>query len=296
TQPTKDQGLNIAFANNQIQLNRLLSEISYYRHNGLISQLDTDMGDTLQRTGSYYTLLHFLNSAVDDQGRPLKSAYQEDINQLTTSDGIYRRSNDPGYWGFDSENCSRDQLIAAQTAIVTFKDFKRGRSLFVQFLKRGLLNQNTRNNWSYPWQNSYSWKFPDLPTPSQLSLLLRGLGSWTVYPAVFVLDFFILADVKYFRSQNERQLWDYDIKLLPILIASNSYMSTPWSLLGMRLYIQQRSDITRRIYYYNQSKFNGILPLAGIYALALDKIQHRDSSALPKTYIQANDRSPSNFK
>lgn len=297
TDQNEDQRDGFFYLNHQSNIKNILEKISEYRHFGLISQLDKDMGDTLQRTGSYYTLLHYLGATKDDLGRSLVLGYAEDFNQLTVVDGVYRRSNDPLYWGFDSDNCSRDQIFAAQSAIVTFRDFSRGRALFGQFLRRGFLNQNVRNNWAYPWQDEYSWKIPDIPTPSQISLLLRGLGTWAVYPAVFVLDAFILLDVEYFRKQNERQLWDYDIKLLPAMIAANSYMPTIWSRWGLKLYLAEKSDIAQRIQYYNQDQFNGISPLAEIYNLALDKMKYQlivNEAVATKIVSRRIERSPSN--
>lgn len=260
------------YLSHQNKIENILQRMSSYRHNGLISQLDKDMGDTLQRTGSYYTLLNFLGAEKDDLGRPLAEGYEEDMKQLTTSDGIYRRSNDPEYWGFNPNNCSRDQIFAAQAAIVTFRDFDRGRSLFKKFFTRGFLNQNVRHNWAYPWEKSYSWKIPDIPTPSQLSLLLRGLGNRLVYPLVFLLDAFIIADIQFFRRLDKRQLWDYDVKALPSLIAANSYLPTLWSRWGLSLYLRERNDIAQRVHYYNQDQFNGIKPLADLYDLSLAKM------------------------
>lgn len=260
------------YLSHQKTIESILAQMSDYRHNGLISQLDKDMGDTLQRTGSYYTLLNFLGAEKDDLGRTLAEGYAADMDQLTYKDGIYRRSNDPDYWGFNPNNCSRDQIFAAQAAIVTYRDFDRGRSLFHQFLKRGFLNQNVRHNWSYPWEKSYVWKIPDIPTPSQLSLLLRGLGNRLVYPLVFLLDAFIIADIQFFRRLDKRQLWDYDVKVLPSLIAANSYLPTLWSRWGLSLYLRDRNDITQRVRYYNQDKFNGIKPLAELYDLSLAKM------------------------
>ncbi len=270
------------YLNHQWTIKTLLQQISGYRHNGLISQLDKDMGDTLQRTGSYYTLLHFLDVEHDDLGRTLAEGYHQDMQQLTAGKGIYRRSNDPDYWGFDASNCSRDQIFAAQSAIVTFRDFTRGRELFTQFFKRGFLNQNIRKNWAYPGDAEYKWKWPDIPTPSQLSLLLRGLGSSLVYPVVFLLDAAMVVDVTLFRKLNARELWDYDIKMLPALIAANSYQPTIWSRLALKYYLQQRADVADRIVYYNQKQFNGIQPLASIYNLALDKMNDQFIAG-PKT-------------
>lgn len=260
------------YLSHQKNIETILNEMREYRHNGLISQLDKDMGDTLQRTGSYYTLLHFLGAETDDMGRRLTEGYNEDLKQLTARDGVYRRSNDPDYWGFDPSNCSRDQVFAVQAAIVTYQDFDRGRSLFGQFIRRGFLNQNVRRNWSYPWQRSYSWKVPDIPTPSQLSLLLRGLGNRLVYPIVFFLDAFMIADIHIFRRLDKRELWDFDIKILPSLIASNSYLPTIWSRWALKLYLKDRQDIIQRIQNYNKDEFNGIRPLADLYDLALDKM------------------------
>lgn len=263
------------YLQNKSNIEWILQDMSAYRHKGLISQLDKDMGDTLQRTGSFYTLLHFLGAPTDDLGRPTEQGYHEDMKQLTSASGVYRRSNDPVYWGFDPANCSRDQIFAAQSAIVTYRDFDRGQILFGEFLKRGFLNQNVRHNWSYPWEESYVWKVPDLPTPSQLSLLMRGLGNRLVYPIVFVLDAFIIADVHIFRRLDKRQLWDYDIKMLPALIAANSYLPTIWSRWALMLYLRDRQDIIQRVQNYNQDRFNGIQPLADLYDLALDKMNEQ---------------------
>ncbi len=261
------------FLSNQKNIESILQKMKEYRHKGLISQLDKDMGDTLQRTGSYYTLLKFLGAETDDLDRPIELGYNEDMKQLTSATGIYRRSNDLEYWGSDPANCSRDQIFAAQTAIVTYRDFERGRDLFGQFFKRGFLNQNVRHNWAYPGEGQYAWKLPDIPTPSQLSLMLRGLGNRLVYPFVFVLDAFMIADIHFFRRLDQRQLWDYDIKALPSLIAANSYLPTVWSRWALTLYLRDRHDIIQRIQHYNKDEFNGIQPLADLYDLALDKMK-----------------------
>lgn len=285
TDQNQDRRPDFFLLNKESEIQKILQEMSFYRNLGLISQLDKDMGDTLQRTGSYYTLLYFLGADRDDLNRKIEVGFNQDMNALTFKDGIYRRSNDPDYWGYDFRNCSRDQLYAAQSAIVTFRDFKRGRNLFYEFFKRGFLNQNIYNNWEYPWEPQFSWKLPDIPTPSQLSLLLRGIGSPFLYPAIFVLDAFILIDIKFFRSYNARELWDYDIKQIPGLIAANSYLPTIWSRWGLNIYMQERADIAKRVEYYNLEKFNGIKPLANLYGLALEKLASFDDSAGSKNKV-----------
>lgn len=285
TDQNQDRRADFFLLNKESEIQKILQEMSFYRNLGLISQLDKDMGDTLQRTGSYYTLLYFLGADRDDLNRKIELGFNQDMNALTFKDGLYRRSNDPDYWGYDFRNCSRDQLFAAQSAIVTFRDFKRGRNLFYEFFKRGFLNQNTHNNWEYQWDPNFSWKLPDIPTPSQLSLLFRGIGSPYLYPIIFFLDIFILVDIKIFRSYNERELWDYDIKQIPGLIAANSYLPTAWSRWGLDIYIQERSDIAKRIDYYNLEKFNGIRPLAKLYGLALEKLASADESAVSNNTV-----------
>ncbi len=269
------QGSYFYLVNEEI-IAQVLNQMSLYRSQGLITQLDSDMGDTLQRTGSYYTLLNILGASRDDLNRPLSQGYNEDLKALTHQRGIYRRSNDPSYWGFDPENCSRDQIFAAQAAIVAFKDFKRGRELFAEFMRRGFLNQNSRPNWAYPWQEDYSWKIPDIPTPSQLSLLLRGLGNKAVYPLVFILDAFIIVDIQLFRKLDSRELWDYDIKQFPALLSANTYLPTIWSKWGLQLYLRDKQDVIARIQNYNLKKYNGIKPLADLYMITLEKLD--DSS------------------
>lgn len=299
TDHNKDRYDDFFFLNKEQEIKNILQEMSYYRHLGLISQLDKDMGDTLQRTGSYYTLLFYLGSSKDDLGRNISDGFNQDLKALTVSEGIYRRSNDPDYWGYDFRNCSRDQIFAAQAAIVAFRDFQRGRSLFVQFFKRGFLNQNTRNNWEYPWEKPWEWKTPDVPTPSQISLLLRGVGSSLLYPAIWLMDMFILVDVQFFRNRNSRELWDYDIKQLPGLIAANAYLPTIWSRLGMKIYLKQKEDIQSRVYYYNLGKFNGIKPMADLYVLTLNKLEGEDISGFSKKMpplSQRDNRGPSSME
>lgn len=291
TDQNQDRRSDFFLLNKESDIQKTLQEISTYRNLGLISQLDKDMGDTLQRTGSYYTLLYFLGVDRDDLHRRLDLGFNQDMNALTFKDGIYRRSNDPDYWGYDFRNCSRDQIFAAQSAIVTFRDFKRGRSLFYEFFKRGFVNQNSHSNWLYPWDADFSWKIPDIPTPSQLSLLVRGIGSPYLYPIIFVLDAFIIIDIKFFRSYSSRELWDYDIKQIPGLIAANSYLPTIWSRWGLNIYMQQRQDIDMRVKYYNQDKFNGIKPLANLYGLALEKLAGIDNFAdIKKEVSQRSER------
>jgi hypothetical protein len=244
-----------------------------FRRHELIAQHDGDMGDTLQRTGSYYTLLKYLELPQDDLGRPLALGFELDLQKLSAGPGKYRRSNRPGNWSANPENCSRDQMMALHSALIVYKDTERARELFAAFAQRFFFNQNIRHNDAYPGQESYRWKFPDPPSPMQLSLMLRGLDEWWVYPAVFTLDMAILLDMTVLRRLDGRQLWDTDIKAVPTIIAANSYLPTPWSKLAMILYVDQKPDVENRIRYYNEVRFNGIAPLADLYVFSLEKLQ-----------------------
>ncbi|MEY4615565.1 MAG: hypothetical protein RJB66_525 [Pseudomonadota bacterium] len=268
----------------------ILEQLSYHRRQNLIAQLDGDMGDTLQRTGSYYTLLSYLGVEKDDLERPLRQGFENDLKELMVEPGYYRRSNDLKHWSGDPQNCSRDQMISLQTAIVTTRDINRGREIFMAFAKRGFFNQNIRHNDTLPGDAKYAWKIPDPPSPMQLSLMLRGLGTWTVYPMVFVLDTALMFDVTVFRRLNSRELWDSDIKNLPILIAANSYLPTPWSAIAIELYIEQHRDIERRVNYYNDPSNNGIPPLAKIYSLAIEELA-QPNTIEPHSEL-AHDRRP----
>jgi hypothetical protein len=258
---------------NAERIHTILEKLTQHRRLGLLAQYDGDMGDTLQRTGSYYAMLSFLGLQTDDLGRDLREGYETDVEKLTVRPGYFRRSCDFGDWSANPENTSRDQMISLQAAIVTLKDFRRGRQILWAFAERGFLNQNIRHNDTYPGEERYTWKFPDIPSPMQMSLMLRGLGTWLVYPAVFALDTALLLDVTLFRRLNSRELWDSDIKNLPILIGANSYLPTPWSRLALSLYVDQRVDIERRIRYYNDPLNNGIPPLAEIYDLSLEELE-----------------------
>lgn len=271
---------------NAEKIQNILKQLTQHRRLGLLAQNDGDMGDTLQRTGSYYTLLSYLGVEHDDRGLPLLEGYNTDMQQLTVAPGYFRRSNDEGDWSANPENCSRDQVSSLQAAVVALHDFERGREIFMSFAKRGFLNQNIRHNDTYPDNPKYAAKFPDPPSLMQLSLMLRGLGHWSVYPALLVLDTALLFDVTVFRRLNSRELWDSDIKLLPILIGANSYLPTPWSRLAMQLYLEQKTDIERRVRYYNEPANNGIVPLADLYALTLEEMT--DPQEIEPTSVLAN--------
>jgi len=237
--------------------------IPYLGYDKIISQKDLDQGDSAQRTGLFWSLCKLLDIPYQNIELTINDSYDQQMNKLTVSPGIYRRSPNPNYWGYKSDNLSRDQWAMLQTAFAINNDKARLKESMLQLAKRGFFHQNTRAG-TDDTQNK--WKVPDISSPNHFSTFIRGMNLWIAYPVLLVFDLGFLLDL-YFRKN---QTWDYDNMLAIQLMYANIKFKTPWSHLAMKKY--DKVGALNRIYNYYRvdNGNNGIEPMYKLYKEAFD--------------------------
>lgn len=139
-----------------------------------------------------------------------------------------------------------------------------------QILRRVGFHQNFLRGTDDPERR---WKCPDILTPHQLSVTIRGLRWWWAYPLLYVLDLAFLADLILRR----RQTWDYDN-----MLAQNFFFAViryP-TFIGVLAYsIYENTDFLERIDNYYAAENNGIPPMAELYRWAFHKTRGKLWSA-----------------
>lgn len=244
---------------------------------GLITQKDGDPGDCLQRTSSYYLLLNELGIRNDDRGISRFLGFKRDLDKLYWGFGRYLRHPGGEYnsekkryirWFANPNNVPRDQMVVTQAALVSY-DMKddmwaiikaRAKNFFLHF-----------NSESYDDQEEVRVKFPDIPAPIEFAQYIRGMEAWYLYPALLVLDLQLLSDL-YFRQMNERNLYDSDNMMLPVILSCLHRYTTPWGLLAKYLYSKTDAVARLRAYHSESDGKNGIEELGIIYEQAFNKL------------------------
>lgn len=267
-------------------LNRLKNYVSY---GGALGQRDGDQGDSSQRDALAYALLALLKAPTDHLGRPLAQGYEETVKLHEASPGLYRRSPDPSYWGYNPNNLSRDQHSILRIAMGANKDTKRVKESFFMMAKRFAFHQNYHIGTDVPEVKPKSvifmikvykfftgkdtdyWKVPDIMTPAEVASGIRSLNLWVLFPLLVVLDLFLLLDLV-LRVVGLSKLWDSDNMGALTMLYSYKKMCTPVSWLAMKLY--KRTDFMARIknYYSEDNGANGIVPLYELYKLAYEEL------------------------
>lgn len=242
--------------------------IPYLGYGNIISQKDMDQGDSAQRTGLFWALTKLLEIPKESVNSAINDSYDSQMNKLTVSPGIYRRSPNPSYWGYKEDNLSRDQWAMLQTAFAVNNDHDRLKESMIQLVKRGFFHQNTRAGTDDP-QNK--WKMPDISLPNHLSTFIRGMNWWILYPLLLVFDLGFFLDL-YFRKN---QKWDYDNMLAIQLLYANIKFKTPWSHFAMKKYDQVDALNCIHNYYRVDNGNNGIEPMYELYKEAFDLYKRR---------------------
>lgn len=231
-------------------------------YGGVISQADLDQGDTAQRVGTLLTLLSVvntddLNQAFAESGHLSRRA---SIEALRAGFGLYRRSPNPSYWGYNPDALSRDQLSILKMGMASIRDQK---SLTEVAIRQGLrfgFHQNTRHGTDDP-QNK--WKFPDLMAPGEMSVYNRGfLGRASVVP-----NFFWDMTLGFDLMLRKDDTWDVDNMLAINLLFANKNHPTLWSKLAMKSYL--KTNFMERLWNYHKDEGNnGCEPLYWLFRLA----------------------------
>lgn len=226
-----------------------------FNDKGLITQYDGDTGDTCQREGLYIALLSLDNHnyLAYDRLRNVTLA------QLQVAPGIYRRSSEDGYWGSNPNNLSRDQRAMLELAMAVVEDKKHLKEAAGYILKRGGFHQNTHPGTDAP---ADAWKIPDIVSPGELAVYIRGLNLWWLYPVLTVLDIGLIADI-YTRSK-----WDgANMSAVNIIYANKKY-PTVFSRIAARL-CPKKEYINEITNYYSINN-NGIPQLGEMYVKVIN--------------------------
>lgn len=241
----------------------------YLGYAALISQKDLDQGDTSQRLGVMATLLALMGrkgEEIQAGHKPLKEAF----HSLYAGYGCYRRSPDPRHWGFNPLNLSRDQLSQLKQGLAAC-GYKKElfKVLLAQILRLGL-HQNVKRV-----DNAGNFKFPDLPTPNELSVYLRGLLGWIAWPALLILDLSFFVDLALRKDSN----WDADNMVAANLLYASHKCPTPWSKLAMKLY--KKTNFAQRLWNYHANpQKNMCEPIYYLYEEAFAKLENYSFSGV----------------
>ncbi len=228
---------------------------NYFGYDGLIAQKDGDSGDTAQREGLYISLLNLSSSSDESRQRFLSS-----IDKLEVRDGVYRRCSNPHHWGSNPNNLSRDQRAMLELAMALQKDKWWLKRSALYIIKRCGFHQNTHPGTDAPKD---MWKVPDIVSPGELAVYIRGLDLKLLYPLLYLLDIGLLIDIK------TRKKWDgANMSAINILYA-NSVMPTFFSKLALKMIPKLEYIKEIRNYYTNENN-NGIPPLGEMYVKVLE--------------------------
>jgi hypothetical protein len=244
-------------------------------NSNFISQKDLDQGDSAQRFGTLSTLISIIKDdaitrAFMRSGHPSRV---KSFDLLKADWGIYRRSPDSSFWGYNPNNLSRDQLSILKIGMISIDDQKRLRSVAVRQALRFGFHQNTRKGTD---DLTNSWKMPDPMSPGELAVYCRGfLGNMSLIPN-HILDFSLLINLA-LRDPNN---WDQDNMMALELLFSDSKHPTIWSRIAMQSYL--KTNFMKRLWNYhrNQDGNNGCEPLYWLFRLAfLDKYGYEPGDA-----------------
>lgn len=221
-----------------------------YCANSTITQADGDTGDSAQRIGTFFALCNMINAAQTVLN------YDEALSAHTESSGVFRRSPISNHWGFSSDNFSRDQWQAIQLAAASSGDLKLLKSMSYKLVQNYGLHQN-----GYADTDGAKKKFPDIAHPNHISVFIRGMSLWMLWPVLVILDLFFLGDLLLRKS-----VADYDNILAPQMLYANLKYPTPVSKLATRIYAQ--TDFITCLENYHSNQRNGILPFPALFWIA----------------------------
>lgn len=235
---------------------------------GALGQKDGDQGDSSQRDGMAYALLALLKAPTDHLSRPLAQGWDETAKLHEAAPGLYRRSPDASFWGYNPNNFSRDQHSVLRIAMGAVGDKERVKQSLKMMAKRFAFHQNTHKGTNDP---DNKWKVPDIMTPTEVACAIRSLGYRLLFPVLLLLDLFLLLDLL-LKVLGFYKSWDADNMSALNFLYSYKKMCTPVSWLAMKLY--KRTDFMSRIknYYSEDNGANGLVPLYELYKLAYEEL------------------------
>lgn len=221
-----------------------------------LAQADGDTGDSAQRVATFFVLINIL-------GIKLKPMYELSMRAHEIVGGRFRRSPIFSFWGSDPTNFSRDQHSILNLCFAINGDKKRLSESYKQIALRLGFHQNFLRGTDDPERR---WKIPDFFTPNELSIFIRGMDYYFLYPVLLITDLALILDF-WLRKY---KLWDSDNMLAQNLFYSSHKMPTPWSRICFHLY--SKTDFLIRIEHYHTSG-NGIKPLNELYVAAYHKLR-----------------------
>ena len=232
-------------------------------------QADGDGGDSLNRLGCA------LSCSINDEllSKVLLGLYNNTVlgeEQTGEARGRYCRNPAPGRWYSNYNNTTRDQMLPVEAGWAINSMTRAARMHFALRLKRGMLHFSSENDGYDSGLPAYK-KFPDVPTPVELGVIIRAGHFQLLRPLLYILDLFLILDVAVIRKLTERNLYDTDNQLLPCVIAGVKKFPTFLSRLAAKIY--SKTDAPARLRAYHGPDNNGIVPLGEIMCKAFEKLK-----------------------
>lgn len=237
----------------QIYAENAISCFTPYISDNTVKQADGDTGDSAQRVGTFFSLTGMLNIKQN----LLK--YDDAVNAHTAEPGLYRRSPLSSFWGYSTNNFSRDQWQALQLAFAVNGDKRRLCESMLRLVKNCFKHQNTHTG-----TDGNEKKFPDIAHPSHFAVFIRGMNWWILWPLLCILDLFLLGDLI-----ARKYATDYDNMLAPQMLYANIKLQTPISKLAMLNYV--KTNFVTCLEKYHSVQRNGILPFPALFWAAYVK-------------------------
>lgn len=170
------------------------------------------------------------------------------------------RSPIPGHWGNDPTNFSRDQHSMLMLAMAITGNTEELKETFMEIVKRGGFHQNFLRGTD---DVERRWKCPDFISPSEISVLIRGLRLTLLLPILILLDLGFLFDLRL----RKKRPWDYDNMLAPNLMFAVARMPTFVSRYAYRKYAD--TDFLERVtQYHDPVSGNGIAGMSDLFRRA----------------------------
>lgn len=178
------------------------------------------------------------------------SEFEELISQLHCGDGNYRRHPTKG-WASQCDVMSRDQSEPLILALGKFNSRRRLKEYALGLLKRGGFMTNKRIN----GDTTDHKKIPDTALPQTLANLIRAFNFWPMWPALLVLDLFLLGGtiINVFQK-------DFDPTAPTTLHLASIRLSTPAAWLSRQIFVRF-TNVEKLWYKYCRRQYaNGHFP------------------------------------